>query len=244
MTDEATAPDASAGSFAPPGGTGPAADTSGYGEVVTYASAAALDSHEAAVSAIATVDPDLASALAGTWGADLRTNLSFAHRAAEALATPELVAEVERAGLGNSPHLVRALAAIGRRLAVEAGDPLTVPTAQELSRMTTTPPAGPAAPAAGFRSLDEVQFAIDEMSDELGGPKSIRESWQKRWNFLFEEKVRLEGNGPAAARTAPAAASKALADMQAEAARRHDEGTYNDPTFQARLSEAYRRVYG
>ena len=242
MTDEATTPDAS---FAPPGGTGAAADTSGYGEVVTYASAAALDSHDAAVSAIASVDPDLATALAGTWGTDLRQNLSFAHRAAEALATPELVAEVERAGLGNSPHLVRALAAIGRRLAAEAGDPLTVPTASELARMSTTPPAGPAAPATGFRSLDEVQFAIDEMSDELGGPKSIRESWQKRWNFLFEEKVRLEGAQPAPATPARAKQNDAdLAAIRREAGERMDAGTFNDPEFQRRWGAVFQRVCG
>lgn len=215
-------------------GTAPAGDTSGYGEVVTYASAAALDSHEAAVASIATVDRDLADALAKSWGSDLRTNLSFASRAADALRTPELVDAIERAGLGNSPHLVRALAAIGRQMAAVAGDPASIPSPAEIVAMTTAPaPSTPAGTEGAIRDLKAMQREQRQRVANGTVDQDFQDDLAAAYRRAYPEQIPVSHISPSEA----ARLDREIAAMRAK------QGTdeWGNIAFQDRLAALYRQ---
>jgi len=55
-------------------------------------------------------------ALRDEWGEDYDTHIAAARRLAGDIATPELVAAIDRAGLGDDPHLLRAVARLAQRV--------------------------------------------------------------------------------------------------------------------------------
>jgi len=55
-------------------------------------------------------------ALRDEWGERYDANIAAARRLAGDIATPELVAAIDRAGLGDDPHLIRAVAQLATRV--------------------------------------------------------------------------------------------------------------------------------
>jgi hypothetical protein len=60
--------------------------------------------------------PDPLTALRDEWGERYDDNLGAARRLVSEVASPELVAAFDRAGLGEDPNLIRAVAAVARRV--------------------------------------------------------------------------------------------------------------------------------
>jgi hypothetical protein len=61
-------------------------------------------------------DADSIAALRREWGADYDARMAGARRLAQEVATPELIAAVDRAGLGADPSFLRAVASLAERI--------------------------------------------------------------------------------------------------------------------------------
>ena len=72
--------------------------------------------------------PDVAAALKAEWGdgKDFQGNFQFAKAAFDTFATPEIIAAFDASGLSEDPGVIKALASIGRQIALEPGNPDTV----------------------------------------------------------------------------------------------------------------------
>lgn len=81
---------------------------------VSQSAATTPDMKSEMLSAMASVDADAASALEGQWGDQFEENIELAREAMKTIASPPLVALIDKAGLGDHPELIRAAADIGR----------------------------------------------------------------------------------------------------------------------------------
>lgn len=124
-------------------------------------------------------DRDGAEELRAEWGSAAADNLRFAVAATRSLASPELLDEFTRTGMGDSPELMRVAARVGRLLAKEPGDPSTINL-----RNNPMPTASPA-----------TQDRLDELADlQLTNPSKYKsKKVQTELQSLYE---RVYGTEP------------------------------------------------
>ena len=109
-------------------------------------------------------------ALRDEWGERYDANIAAARRLAGDIATPELVAAIDRAGLGDDPHLIRAVAQLATRVyrADGAGPEGTGHTRQRLDALHGLQHHPDPAKRAQYRSKP-VQAELERLYTALYG---------------------------------------------------------------------------